>query len=289
MPSITTPKLEISYEEHNPGARETIVFMHGFPDGVRTWDRVLAQPAFAGKRAIVPWTRGFGATRFLDPSAPRTGGVAGFGRDVLDVLDTLGIERCTLVGHDWGARAGYAAAILAPERIERLIAIAVGYASTPSGHGMDYDQVHAYWYQWLFSTPQGEATLRDDRRALCRYLWRSWSPSWRFDDTEFDETATAWDNPDFVPVVLHSYRVRWGFVAPDPRDADDERKLAGDPPIDVPTVVLHGAKDGVTMLSGTAGKERHFLSNYDRKVVPGAGHFVPRDAPEAIAAAFALP
>jgi pimeloyl-ACP methyl ester carboxylesterase len=286
MPSITTPKLEIGYEERNPGAREPVVFLHGFPDGVRTWDRVLAQPAFADKRAIVPWTRGFGATRFLDPNGPRTGGVAGLGRDVLDVLDALGIERCSLIGHDWGARAGYAAAILAPERFERLIAIAVGYATTPSRGDMDYDQAHAYWYQWLFATPRGEATLCDDRRALCRYLWRVWSPSWAADDAEFDETASAWDNPDFVDVVLHSYRSRWGFAPPDPRDANDAAKLAGDPPIDVPTVVVHGAEDGATLLSGTAGKERYFRSRYAREVLPGVGHFVPREAPEAVAAAF---
>jgi pimeloyl-ACP methyl ester carboxylesterase len=286
VPTATTPRLEIAYEERNPGASGTVVLVHGFPDDVRTWDPVLRLPAFAPHRTIAPWLRGFGATRFLDPASPRTAGTGALARDIIDLLDALDIERCTLVGHDWGARAAYAAAILAPERIERLIAIAVAYATNVPGQILDYDQAHAYWYQWFFTTPRGEAALTSDRHELCRYLWRTWSPSWQFDDAEFERTAAAFDNPDFVPIVLHSYRRRWGFAAADPRDAEDDARLANDPPISVPTVVLHGDEDGATLLSATAGKERYFTGGYARILVRGAGHFVQREAPAAVAAAF---
>ncbi len=286
MPTVVTPRLEIAYEERNPGAAEAVVLVHGFPDDARTWDAVLELPVFARRRTIVPWLRGFGATRFLDPGAPRTAGTGALARDIIDLLDALGIERCTLVGHDWGARAGYAAAVLAPERFERLIAIAVAYATNVPGQILDYDQAHAYWYQWFFTTPRGEAALVSDRRELCRYLWRTWSPSWRFDDAEFERTAAAFDNPDFAAVVLHSYRRRWGFAPADPRDAEDDARLANDPPISVPTVVLHGDEDGATLVAATADKERYFTGGYVRTLVRGAGHFVQREAPAAVAAAF---
>lgn len=142
MPIAYTQRLEIEYEERNPEAGETVVLVHGFPDDARTWDAVLELPEFADKRAIVPWLRGFGATRFRDPIAPRTAGTGALARDVIDLLDALGIERCTLVGHDWGARAGYAAAVLAPERFELLIAMSVGYATNVPSQTMEYDQAH---------------------------------------------------------------------------------------------------------------------------------------------------
>jgi pimeloyl-ACP methyl ester carboxylesterase len=289
MPFVTTPQLEIYYEERNPHSPETVVFVHGFPDDVRTWDAVLALPAFAKKRTIAPWVRGFGATRFRDPAAPRTGGTGGLARDVLDLLDALEIERCVLVGHDWGARVAYAAAVLAPERFERIIAMAVGYATNVAGQILDYDQTRAYWYQWLFATPRGETALRDDRRALCHYLWKVWSPKWHFDEPEFERTAASFDNPDFVDVVLHSYRSRWGFAPPDPRNATDDAKLAGSPPIGVPTIVLHGDEDGATLPSATSDKERYFTSTYQRVVLPGIGHFVQREAPWAVAEACECP
>jgi pimeloyl-ACP methyl ester carboxylesterase len=151
---------------------------------------------------------------------------------------------------------------------------------------LDYEQAHAYWYQWFFATARGEAALATDRRALCRYLWQTWSPSWRFSDAEFEATAQAFDNPDFASVVLHSYRSRWGFVPADFTYAADDARLAGNPPISVPTAVVQGDEDGATLLSATAGKERYFTAAYERTVVPGIGHFVQREAPAAVAAAF---
>jgi len=283
MPHVTTGALEIAYEERNAGARDAVLLLHGFPDDVRTWDALLERPELAGTRAIAPWTRGFGATRFLDPVAPRTGQVSALARDALDLLDALGIERCTLIGHDWGARCAYAAAVLAPERFERVIALSVGYATNVAHQRMSYPQAEAYWYQWLFATPRGEAALREDRRAFCRYLWTRWSPSWHFDDATFERTAAAFDNPDFPDVVLHSYRSRWGFAPPDPRYAADDAKLAGDPPLAVPVAVVHGDEDGATLPEATEGKERYFPAGYVRVVARGAGHFVQRENPALVA------
>jgi pimeloyl-ACP methyl ester carboxylesterase len=282
-----TPLLEIAYEERNPQARDVVVLLHGFPDDVRTWDGVLARPELAEKRALVPWLRGYGPTRFRDPAEPGRAQASALARDVVDFLDALGIERCTLVGHDWGARAAYGAAILAPERVARLVALSVGYGTNVPGQTMSYAQVEAYWYQWFLATPRGEAALREDRRGFGRTLWRRWSPSWRFADDAFERTAEAFENPAFVDVVLHSYRHRWGFAAADPRYAADEARLGSLPPVPVPAVVLHGDEDGATLLEATEGRERYFAADYERVVLHGVGHFVQREAPEIVAAAIA--
>ena len=283
----STPLLDIAYEERNPEGRETIVFLHGFPDDARTWDAVLACPELAGKRAIVPWLRGYGATAFRDSATPRTAQAGALARDVVNLLDAIGIERCTLVGHDWGSRAAYGAAVLAPERFTRLIALSVGYGTNIPSQKLAFDQAARYWYQWFFATARGEAALRDDRAGICRYLWRTWSPSWKFTEDEFERTAAAFGNPDFAPIVLHSYRSRWGFAPLDPRYATDDAALAGTPPIRVPSVVLHGDEDGATLLDATENCEKHFVAGYSREVVRGVGHFIQRERPEVVAAAIA--
>ncbi len=289
----TPPQLAIAYEERNPHSGDVVVLLHGFPDDARTWDALLARPALARARTIVPYLRGYGLTRFRDAAAPRIAPAHALARDVVDLLDALGIARCTLVGHDWGARAAYGAAVLAPERIERLVALAVGYGTNVPGQQMSLEQVRAYWYQWFFATPRGEAMLRDDRDAFCRELWRVWSPTWDVPAGEYERTAASFVNDDFVDVVLHSYRHRWGFAdavgnAPTDvteRERADEARIAAVPRIDVPTLVVHGDVDGATLLEATADRERLFGAAYERLVLPGVGHFVQREAPDVLAAA----
>ncbi|GAC1303401.1 MAG: alpha/beta hydrolase [Vulcanimicrobiaceae bacterium] len=289
-PSVAlTPRLAVAYEERNPHASDVVVLVHGFPDDARTWDALLAYEPFASARTIVPYLRGFGATRFRDAATPRQAHASALARDVVDLLDALGIARCTLVGHDWGARAAYGAAVLAPERVATLVALSVGYGTNVPGQTMDYAQTQAYWYHWFFATARGTAALRDDRRGLCRHLWRTWSPSWNFSDEAFEATAASFDSPDFAEVVAHSYRHRWGFAAADladPAAVSDDARLATLPQVAVPTLVVHGDEDGATLLEASAGRESFFTDRYERVVLRGAGHFVQREAPSAVARAY---
>jgi len=143
-------------------------------------------------------------------------------------------------------------------------------------------QERAYWYQWYFNTERGRAGLEKNRREICRSLWQDWSPTWKFDDASFERTAPSFDNPDFVPVVIHSYRHRHGNAPGDPRLDAIERRLAARPPITVPTLILHGGDDAVSLLR--SGTERAlFPAGTEEQVVPGCGHFMPREKPQAVA------
>ena len=93
----------------------------------------------------------------------------------------------------------------------------------------------------------------------------------------------SFDNPDFVEVVIHSYRVRYGYVAGDPSLAGIETRLAAKPPITVPAIVLHGEADGVALPSSSEGHAKHFTGPYQRRLVPRAGHALPQDAPRTVA------
>src|SRR5215510_11785028 len=276
--SVRTPMLEIGYEAHGPARGLPIVLLHGFPDDVRAFDGVAPALASAGYRVLIPYLRGYGPTRFLDAATPRMAQQAAIGQDLLDFLDALGASTAAVAGYDWGGRAACIAAILAPERIRALVTIG-GYnvqnTLAPPRPGSPA-QERAFWYQWYFNTERGRAGLDRNRRELCRLLWQEWSPSWRFDDATFERTAASFDNPDFVEIVIHSYRHRHGNAPGDPRFADIEQQLAKRPAITVPSAILHGGEDTV---SPPQQSERHlplFPRGTERRVVPRTGHFLPR-------------
>ncbi len=279
---LATPLLDVAYEAAGAGA-VAAVLVHGWPDDPRTWDGVAARLHAAGVRTVAPYLRGFGPTRFRDAATPRSGQISALTQDLLDLLDALDAGRVLLVGHDWGARAAYGVAALAPERLMGLVACSVGYGTNSPAQRLSFDQARAYWYHWYFALERGREALARDRRDFVRRIWRLWSPSWRFSETEFDASAPSFDNPDWIDVTLHSYRHRWGEAPGDPRYDELERRLAVPIPIRVPSVVLHGAEDGATLPETTAGKEAFFTAGYRREVLPGRGHFLPREAPEAIA------
>jgi pimeloyl-ACP methyl ester carboxylesterase len=279
-----TAVLEIAYAESGPADGKPVVLLHGFPDDIHAYDDVAPPLAVAGYRVIVPFLRGYGPTRFLDPATPRSGEQAALGHDLLDLIDALGLKNPVLAGYDWGGRAACVVAALWPERVGGLVSIN-GYniqhiptANRPQSPAAE----HRYWYQWYFHTERGVAGLTANRGPLCRLLWELWSPNYRFDDATYAQTAAAFDNPDFVAVVIQSYRHRYGNAPGDPRYAAVEARLSERPAIGVPTIVLHGEADGVGPAAGSEGDARHFTDSYRREVIPVAGHFLPREAPDAV-------
>jgi pimeloyl-ACP methyl ester carboxylesterase len=288
--AVRTPTLEIAYEASGSPTGFPVILLHGFPDDVRAFDGVAPPLAAAGYRALVPYLRGYGPTRFLDAAAPRMAQQAAIGQDLLDFMDALGVQRAALAGYDWGGRAACIAAILAPERVRALVTIG-GYNvqdTLAPPRPAPAVQERAYWYQWYFNTERGRRGLADNRREICRMLWRDWSPSYKFDDATFERTAASFDNPDFVDVVIHSYRHRHGHAPSDPRFEAIERRLAERPPITVPTVILHGGDDGVSLLRHSERELALFPAGTARRVVPGAGHFLPREPSGAPAVVDAL-
>jgi pimeloyl-ACP methyl ester carboxylesterase len=278
-----TPALSIGYEDHGSPDGFPVILLHGFPDDVRAYDGVAPPLVKAGYRALVPYLRGYGPTRFRDASAPRMAEQAAIGQDVIDFADALKLPRFALAGYDWGGRAAAIAAALHPQRVRATVLIA-GYTiqntvapSQPSSPAAE----HRIWYQYYFNTERGRAGLQANRREICRYLWQQWSPNWKFTDDEYERTAPSFDNPDFVDVVIHSYRHRIGNAPGEPRFKEMEVALAKRPRIEAPSITLYGAEDGIARpATETPPAERAvFAKLVARRVVPGVGHFMPRERP----------
>ncbi len=282
---IRTSVLDIAYEESGPGSGVPVVLLHGWPYDPRDYDEVVPPLVAAGCRVIVPYLRGFGATRFLSADTPRSGQQAALGNDLRELLDALGIERAALAGYDWGGRAACIAAALWPERVRGLVT-GNGYniqniaaAAKPAAPA----QEHRFWYQYYFHSERGRAGLDANRREFCRLLWRLWSPHWAFSDATFERSAASFDNPDFVAVTIQSYRHRYGYAPGDPALEAIERQLASQPKISVPAIILQGEADGVQPAEASEKQVSFFTGPVQRRLLPKVGHNPPREAPQAVA------
>jgi pimeloyl-ACP methyl ester carboxylesterase len=294
MKRILAGPLDVAYAEAGPPDGPAVILLHGFPYDAHAYDAVAEQLAAAGRRCIIPFLRGYGPTRFISAETPRSGQQAALGADLLALMDALAIPDAVLAGYDWGGRAACVVAALWPERVRGLVSGGAGYNIqniAKAGLPVEAAQEHRFWYQYYFQTERGRAGLTADRRGLCRLLWQLWSPQWAFDDAAFEKTAAAFDNPDFVAVVIHSYRHRFGGIPGDPAYDSLEAQLAEQPRITVPTIVLHGDADGVDPASTSAAADPRFAGFYERQIVPGGiGHNIPQEAPAAFAeAVLAMP
>lgn len=282
---VTAGQLEVTYASWGDANGWPCILGHGFPYDVHAYAEVGPRLAAAGAHVIVPHLRGFGETRFRMPETPRSGEQAALGGDLLALMDALGVSRAVLGGYDWGGRAACVVAALWPERVVALVS-GNSYNIQDiarSGEPAAPEVEASLWYQYYFHSERGRRGLEADRAAIARLLWRMWSPTWAFDDATFARSAQAFENPDFVDVVIHSYRHRYGLVPGDPAWSEIEARLAKQPAIVVPTVAIDGEKDGVNL--GTRHHARKFQGPLAYKVFANAGHNLPQEAPEAWVAA----
>ncbi|HEY0249867.1 MAG TPA: alpha/beta hydrolase [Gryllotalpicola sp.] len=284
---LVTRTLDLAFERRGDPSGPPVVLLHGFPYSPRSFDEVAALLAESGADVVVPYLRGYGPTRFRSASTPRSGQQAALASDLRELIDGLGLGRPIVAGFDWGGRAACLAAMLWPEKVGGLVTIG-GYnvhdvkamATVPERPSTEAKN----WYQWYFQNERGREGLRRNRRELARQLWHEWSPHWDFDDQTFEATAVSFDNPDFVEVVIHSYRVRYGLAAGDPEYDHLEALVAAQPPITTPTIVIDPTDDPIAPPLPLEEHKPRFtrLIGYRRTPV---GHNTPYEDPETVATA----
>src|SRR4029077_15578607 len=255
--------------------------LHGWPEAVRTYDRVGPALHAARFRTVAPYLRGFGDTAFISTDAMPSGEIVAMAQDTIGLADALNLQKFAVIGHDWGARIAYALAIAVAQRISRIVTISVGWQTgelpTPS-----LKQAQAYWYQWFMTTKRGRQVVRSNGKAFARTQWENWSPPGWFNDADFEQTAKSFENPDWPEITWHSYSVRWGEADKDRRYADLDRLVTAAQSIPTPTLMIQGGSDAVTLPDTTEGKDKFFTGGYARHVLPGVGHFPSREAPDAV-------
>ena len=277
--------LNVGYAEAGPTDGPAVVLLHGWPYDIHSYVEVVPLLAAAGYRAIVPYLRGFGTTRFLSDATFRNGEQAALAVDVIALMDALEIERAILAGFDWGARKADIVAALWPERCTGLVSVS-GYLIGSQEAGklpLPPAAELQWWYQYYFATERGRVGYDKYRRDFAKLIWRTASPEWNFDDATFDRSAASFDNPDHVEIVIHNYRWRLGLAEGEAEYDSLAKRLAQGPVIAVPTITLEGDANGAPHPDpgSYAGK---FSGEYSHRTIEGGvGHNLPQEAPDAFA------
>ena len=282
LKQIKAGDLNVSYFESGPIDGVPIILLHGFPYDIHSYLEVTPVLSHARCRVIVPYLRGYGKTSFLAKKTLRSGQQGALGYDLLNLMNSIKIDKAILAGYDWGGRAACVVAALYPERCLGLISCN-GYniqdiknSSKPSNPNTE----QKLWYQYFFHSERGRLGLINMRHDFIKYLWQTWSPSWDFNDEIYGLSKSSFDNSDFVDVVVHSYKHRFGIVAGDPKFDLIEKDLSKQPKISVPSITIDGETDGVSELSNISKIKQKFSAHIRHQILPNIGHNVPQEDPK---------
>jgi pimeloyl-ACP methyl ester carboxylesterase len=287
LKQIDAGVLNVGYAEAGPADGPAVLLLHGWPYDIHSYVDVAPLLASAGYRVIVPYLRGYGATRFLSNDTFRNGQPSALALDAVAMMDALKIEKPILAGYDWGARTANIVAALWPERCKALVSVS-GYLIGSQEAGkmpLPPKAELEWWYQYYFATERGRAGYDKYRHDFAKLIWQIASPKWDFDDATFDRSAAAFDNADHVAIVIHNYRWRLGLAQGEPKYDDLEKRLAAGPVITVPTITLEGDANGAPHPDPSAYAKK-FSGKYAHRLIKGGvGHNLPQEAPQAFAEA----
>lgn len=280
-------ELDVAYVEMGPATGKVAILLHGWPYDIHTYQDAAPLLAEAGFRVIIPYLRGYGATRFVAADTLRNGQQAALANDVIALMNALNIQTATIAGCDWGARTACIVAAIWPERCGALVSVSGYLIGSQKANAMPLAPAAelSWWYQFYFATERGQRGYESNRKEFAKLIWQTASPQWSFDEATFDRSAAALDNPDHVPIVIHNYRWRLGLAAGNPKLDAIEATLAQAPPISVPTITLEGDANGAPHPDPVA-YARKFIGPYAHRTISGGiGHNLPQEAPNVFAQA----
>jgi pimeloyl-ACP methyl ester carboxylesterase len=271
--------LNVAYAEAGPNDGPPVILLHGWPYDIHSFVDVTPILAAAGHRVLVPYLRGYGATRFTASDSVRNGQPSALAVDVIDFMNALKIDKALLAGFDWGARSAGIVAALWPERVKALIAVS-GYLIGSQAAGrmpLSPKAEFEWWYQFYFATERGRIGYEKNRNDFNKLIWQLASPKWKFDDATFARTAASFDNPDHVDIVVHNYRWRLGLADGETKYEELEKRLAQFPTITVPTITLESDANGAPHPDPKSYAQK-FVGKYEhRRIEGGIGHNLPQE------------
>ena len=283
-PNVTAGELSIAYVDAGDPTAEPVVLLHGYPYDIHSYVEVIPLLVDSGFRVLVPYCAGMAprdsSTIPLPDQVSRLHSARTFSRS-----STLSTFRA----HPGGLRLGRTRRVRGRRALARTdIRARLGERLPHSEHRRithpdPADLEAGFWYFWYFATDRGRAGLEANRRDIAKVIWTRNSPEWAYGDADLGQAAVAFENPDYVDIVIHSYRHRLGLASGAPHLEDIERRLADQPPISVPTITLDGLADGNFPATDGSQHARLFTGPREHRQIAHAGHNLPAEQPRAFA------
>jgi pimeloyl-ACP methyl ester carboxylesterase len=249
---------------HDEGQGPAVLLLHGFPDSSHLWRHQIEALVGAGFRVIAPDLRGFGDSD--KPEAVEEYGITRSVADMLAILDTLGIERTHVVGHDWGAGVAWVLAIMAPERVERLVVLSVGHPNT--FREPTIEQREKSWYTLFFQFEGvAEELLARNGWELLRELSRG--------DGDLERYLADLSRPGALTAALNWYRA----------NGDPRHQVGSRPPlaaVAAPTLGIWSSGDNYLTEDLILRSAEHVTGPWRYERIEGASHWLQLDAPERV-------
>jgi pimeloyl-ACP methyl ester carboxylesterase len=277
--------LDVGYVEAGPANGEPVLLLHGWPYDIYSYKEVSEILSAKGYRVLIPYLRGYGTTRFLSESTPRNGQQSALAVDMIAFLDALNIKSATVGGFDWGARTADIMAALWPKRVKGLVSVSGYLIGSQAGNKapLKPQAELAWWYQYYFATDRGQAGYKANTAEFNKLIWKTASPRWNFSEQTYNQSASAFNNPDHVQIVIDNYRWRLGITKGEAQFDELEAKLASAPAITVPSVTLEGDANGAPHPDPSTYAIRFKGKYAHHNVGGGVGHNLPQEAPNAFA------
>jgi len=287
LKQVNAGPLSVSYAEVGPSNGTPVILLHGWPYDIHTYVDVAPLLAASGYRVIVPYLRGYGATRFLSNETPRNGQQAALAADAIALMDALKIEKAVIGGCDWGARTACIVAALWPERCKALVSVSGYLIGSQELNRMPLPPKNEleWWYQYYFATDRGRAGYEKYTRDFAKLIWQIASPRWNFDEATFARSAASFDNPDHVAISIHNYRWRLAVAEGETKYDSLEKQLAQFPNITVPAITLEGDANGAPHPDPSVYAKKFSGRYVHYNLTGGIGHNLPQEAPQAFARA----
>jgi pimeloyl-ACP methyl ester carboxylesterase len=261
------------------GSGPLALCLHGFPDSAHTWRHLLPRLADAGFHAVAPFMRGYAPTGIPADGCYSLGALVADANALHEVLEAD--ETAVLIGHDWGAEAGYGAAAHSPERWRRFVSLSIPPLTMDAALFGDYGQIKRFFYMYFFQLPVAEEVVAADGMAFIDRLWADWSPGYdAAEDLSFVKDCLA--ERANLSAAIEYYRAG---LASSPADncagfQAEHEALAKTPP--QPTLYLHGAQDGCIGADLVGDAQGHLSTGSRASIVDGTGHFLQLERPDRI-------
>ena len=259
MLNITANGLRFFVEDEGQGT--PVVLLHGFPDTSHVWRHQIPTLVGAGYRAIAPDLRGRG--RSERPERVDDYALSRIVQDVAGIMDTLGVERAHVVGHDWGAAVAWLVASLLPQRVDRLVVLSVGHPATRARPSLE--ALQKGWYRLLIQFPGSEEIFQQDDWYLMRTLLHGGGDVERY----FEDLA----QPGALTAGLNWYRANLTpqqLMSPPPQL----------PPVQAPTLGVFSTGDLYLTEEAMLRSAEHVAGPWRYERIEGVSHWIPVEAPE---------